>query len=169
MRTALALFVEHGYDGTSVADIAAAMSVSKAAISYHFPAKDDLLVELAEPVLGTLEALVAEQDGSLVSERELRTFLSRYVAVLVGRAAVATWLDADRGVLTHDQLGPRIERLHAETRRVLAGGGGVAAELAATSALGALWRPLRNLDLAMEGEQDRLVDAALAVLTSAAA
>jgi AcrR family transcriptional regulator len=45
MRTAISLMGEHGYEGTSTRDIAAAAGVSVAALYYHFPSKLDLLRE----------------------------------------------------------------------------------------------------------------------------
>jgi hypothetical protein len=44
-------FTRRGSDATSVAELAAATGMSKAAVSYHFPTKNDLLHALAEPLL----------------------------------------------------------------------------------------------------------------------
>lgn len=43
---ALELFVEQGYDGTSLRDIAERLGTTKAAIYYHFERKQDILLEL---------------------------------------------------------------------------------------------------------------------------
>lgn len=166
-RSALALFVERGFTGASVADIAATLDVSKAAVSYHFPTKDDLLLELVEPVLSELEGVVAAT-GVIEDEEDLRAFLSRYAAALLSHAEVATWLDADLGVLAHPLVGDRVEALHAATRHLLTGSDEPAAEVAAASALGALWRPVRNLGAAVEHERDQLIESAVAVLRVAA-
>lgn len=45
---ALALFLEKGYEATTVADIVARAGLSKGAFYHHFAAKDDLLEALAE-------------------------------------------------------------------------------------------------------------------------
>jgi AcrR family transcriptional regulator len=57
------LFVEHGYDGTSLREIADRLGVTKAALYYHFSSKDQILRALLEPgnemiaeLLGRLEA-----------------------------------------------------------------------------------------------------------------
>jgi AcrR family transcriptional regulator len=43
---AMELFVEHGYDKTSLRDIAERLGTTKAALYYHFERKQDILLEL---------------------------------------------------------------------------------------------------------------------------
>jgi AcrR family transcriptional regulator len=43
---ALELFTEHGYDKTSLRDIAERLGTTKAALYYHFARKEDILLEL---------------------------------------------------------------------------------------------------------------------------
>jgi AcrR family transcriptional regulator len=43
---ALELFTEHGYDKTSLRDIAERLGTTKAALYYHFERKEDILLEL---------------------------------------------------------------------------------------------------------------------------
>ena len=58
-RTALDLFAAQGYQRTSLRAIADRLGLTKAAILYHFPAKEDLLLALLEPMLSDLEASVS--------------------------------------------------------------------------------------------------------------
>jgi AcrR family transcriptional regulator len=52
LDVALELFGEHGYAGTSIADITSRLGISKAALYYHFTAKDEILSALlAEPMV----------------------------------------------------------------------------------------------------------------------
>jgi AcrR family transcriptional regulator len=46
LDVALELFVDNGYDNTSLREIAERMGFSKAALYYHFPSKDDILMAL---------------------------------------------------------------------------------------------------------------------------
>ena len=46
LDVALELFIEQGYDKTSLRDIAERLGVTKAAIYYHFERKEDILLEL---------------------------------------------------------------------------------------------------------------------------
>ncbi|MEK8105563.1 helix-turn-helix domain-containing protein [Micromonospora sp. M12] len=57
-RAALDLFAEHGYQRTSLRQIGERLRLTKAAILYHFPAKENLLAALVEPLLADLEALL---------------------------------------------------------------------------------------------------------------
>jgi AcrR family transcriptional regulator len=43
------LFIEHGYDGTSLRQIAEEVGVTKAALYYHFASKAELVAALLEP------------------------------------------------------------------------------------------------------------------------
>ncbi len=43
------LFVDQGYDGTSLREIAERLGVTKAALYYHFSSKDQILRALLEP------------------------------------------------------------------------------------------------------------------------
>jgi AcrR family transcriptional regulator len=61
---ALDLFIEHGYDRTSIRDIAERLGTTKAALYYHFKSKADILLELhlrlhglGEQLFNQLEAL----------------------------------------------------------------------------------------------------------------
>src|ERR1700753_286565 len=46
LDVALDLFIEHGYDGTSLREVAEQLGVTKAALYYHFASKDDILMAL---------------------------------------------------------------------------------------------------------------------------
>jgi AcrR family transcriptional regulator len=56
---ALELFAENGVEQTSLRQIAERLDITKAALYYHFPSKDELLAELAQPMIDDLEAYVA--------------------------------------------------------------------------------------------------------------
>ena len=45
-EAAVALFLEHGYDATSMRDIASAVGVMPASIYYHYPSKEELLIDV---------------------------------------------------------------------------------------------------------------------------
>ncbi len=56
---ALELFAENGVEQTSLRQIAERLDITKAALYYHFPSKDELLAELARPMIDDLEAFLA--------------------------------------------------------------------------------------------------------------
>lgn len=63
VAAAVDAFVEHGYHGTSVRDIAARANMTVAALYYHFPAKHDvldlLMTDLMEDVCADLRVALA--------------------------------------------------------------------------------------------------------------
>jgi AcrR family transcriptional regulator len=59
LAVALELFAAQGYAGTSVSDLAKRLGITKAALYYHFSAKDDILRTLVSAPLAALEALAA--------------------------------------------------------------------------------------------------------------
>lgn len=46
LDVALELFIQNGYDGTSLREVAERLGVTKAALYYHFASKDDILLAL---------------------------------------------------------------------------------------------------------------------------
>lgn len=84
---ALELFVERGYDGTSLREIAERLSITKAAVYYHFRSKDEILISLIEDFLDRLDDLAS---WALTQEPDTATrveVLRRYDAMLSGQTA----------------------------------------------------------------------------------
>jgi AcrR family transcriptional regulator len=60
LRTAMRLFVEQGYDRTSLREIAEGVGVTKAALYYHFRTKDDIVRAAMQDFTEQLDAVVDE-------------------------------------------------------------------------------------------------------------
>lgn len=71
---AVRLFVERGYDGTTVNDVAAAAGVSAMTVYRHFPTKEDLVL--------------VDQNGPLVAERIAATPAGQPLVRRIGSALV---------------------------------------------------------------------------------
>src|SRR5216683_1361052 len=56
---ALELFAEQGYEKTSLREIAERLSVTKAALYYHFKSKEDIVSSLLGDYFGEIDALIA--------------------------------------------------------------------------------------------------------------
>ncbi|MDN3358657.1 TetR/AcrR family transcriptional regulator [Actinomadura sp. DC4] len=71
---ALELFAEHGYEKTSLREIAERLDVTKAALYYHFNTKEDIVVSLFDSLLADMDETIAwlgEQPHTLETRREL--------------------------------------------------------------------------------------------------
>jgi AcrR family transcriptional regulator len=58
LAVACELFTERGYEATSLREIAERLGITKAALYYHFPGKDDILRALLEPMRDALAELI---------------------------------------------------------------------------------------------------------------
>src|SRR5246127_493581 len=57
-QIAVELFTEHGYEGTSLREIAERLGVTKAALYYHFKSKEDIVLSFTEDYFGRIDALI---------------------------------------------------------------------------------------------------------------
>ena len=56
---ALELFAEHGYEKTSLREIADRLGVTKAALYYHFRTKEDILAGIVDTMSAPIEEAIA--------------------------------------------------------------------------------------------------------------
>ncbi|GAA1521671.1 TetR family transcriptional regulator [Dactylosporangium maewongense] len=77
-RVALEMFIEDGYDKTSLREIAEKLGVTKAALYYHFPTKDDIVNSLIEHRIAAVDALMEWAEAQPRTEATRIEFLQRY-------------------------------------------------------------------------------------------
>jgi AcrR family transcriptional regulator len=95
---AVKVFTERGYDGTSMADIAAAMGVHKSSIYHHIAGKEQLLDDAVKRALNALHGMLSEPgavDGRAVDR--LRYVVRRTVEIMVRQLSEVTVLLRIRG------------------------------------------------------------------------
>ena len=164
-QLALDRFRVDGFVGTSIADLAGALGVSKAAIYYHYRSKDALLHRLVDPLLDAIDACIQDHHQPT---RTARPLLSAYLAVLLAHREAIPLIATDVAVLNHPRIGPRLRAQNQQLQSLLtAPDTSPSARLRAEAALGAIWRPLiaePPLDLTDPTHQHTLVDAAVATL-----
>ncbi|MFB9931859.1 TetR family transcriptional regulator [Amycolatopsis halotolerans] len=139
LEVAADLFLRQGYIETSLSQIARRLGLTKAAVLYHFPAKDTILTELAEPML-------AELEGVLDAAEEMEPESARW-------AVVEGILDASFGHLrvlaianaawvARDPVYRRVVAINNRASRIIAGpGAGLRERVRASATLALLARP----------------------------
>jgi AcrR family transcriptional regulator len=132
LDAALELFAEHGYDKTSLRQIAEQVGVTKAALYYHFPSKEQILVALLEPVgvlqdellaqlrddrwtdpamwTATMEAVI----DTILDNREILNLFERNSAAVTALAHEGAWAES------HLELHRRTTEFFADERVPLA-------------------------------------------------
>jgi len=82
MRAAEALFAEHGFEATSIGEIALRAHVNRALLYYYFEHKEDLYHQLLQEGVEKLRAVVLNALNVTESVREaIRTFLRGYLQI----------------------------------------------------------------------------------------
>ncbi|GAA3537427.1 TetR/AcrR family transcriptional regulator [Nonomuraea rosea] len=112
LSIAVGVFNERGYDGTSMEDLARALGVTKSAIYYHVPGKEQLLARALDRALDGLFAMVAdERAASGTAIERLEWVVRQSVRILIDRLPYVTLLLRVRGNSATEQaaLGRRRE------------------------------------------------------------
>jgi AcrR family transcriptional regulator len=148
LRAAARLFQQHGYDATSMNDVAAALKLSKGGLYHHFQSKDEILFNLMSHAMDiTEERVIAPAKLIADPEERLRTVICRHIAVVLSER------DREITVMLHENhpLSPTLrkrinsrkkdyvhflENLIAEVQRARASNGTVTPRAAAFALLG---------------------------------
>lgn len=128
LDAALDLFVEHGFEGTSLQDIAAQLGVTKAAVYYHFHSKDDLLTALVQPAFDELSRFIDGREARPHRGVRRTAELTEYVDFLLRNRRVMAFITRDAAAMSRPvvvaqgvALRDRVEALllgHAEDDRL---------------------------------------------------
>ncbi|MGP3929823.1 TetR/AcrR family transcriptional regulator [Nonomuraea sp. KM88] len=111
LSIAVSVFNERGYDGTSMEDLARALGVTKSAIYYHVPGKEQLLGRALDRALDGLSEMVADERATSGPAIErLEWVVRQSVRILVDRLPYVTLLLRVRG-------NSRTEQVALERRR----------------------------------------------------
>lgn len=82
------LFAERGYGETSLREIAERLGITKAALYYHYPSKEQLLQAIVQPFFDDIQVLVARAEMNPPSGSALRTFFEDYLDMLLRHRSV---------------------------------------------------------------------------------
>ncbi|OLT11863.1 TetR family transcriptional regulator [Pseudonocardia sp. CNS-139] len=165
-EVALDLFAQKGFEQTSLREIAERLDITKAALYYHFPSKDELLVQLVAPLATDLAAFTA-----VLEERRPdgeRAILEDYFDLCERHRRVFQGLLRDTSALA--RTGSLLQVLHNRDRidRLLVGSDDPAERARAVVALGGLQDcAVLMADAAPAAYRRAAVDAALRALLPA--
>ena len=118
-QIALELFAEHGYERTSLREIAERLGVTKAALYYHFKSKEDIVRSFTEDYFDRLDALIAWGREQPRDARTANELLDRYISIVMDSGEVfrfmernqATLRDSEHGKHRFTQFRPRLNAL----------------------------------------------------------
>lgn len=115
--TALQLFTTHGYEGTSLGEVADQLGISRPAVYFHFPSKENLLTSSYGELLPVLDRLIDTARAGRSSPRAATRALLRSLDDLVhgphGSLVVCAQINdlALRGLPTAAALSDRLETM----------------------------------------------------------
>jgi AcrR family transcriptional regulator len=174
LDAATELFAERGFAGTSIRDLAVQVGMTKAALYYHFPSKEDVLEALITPFLDEIDRIIAATATGQWSRGEM---VSRLIGQLNSQGDFFYSVLGDPSVkhVMFDRLGirGRMESL----LQVMAGSDDPTALLKGRCALGAMMSGLLGGEQEVDaeckrpsrphlsvGDQELICEAVLAVL-----
>lgn len=170
-QVAVELFTEHGYEGTSLREIAERLDVTKAALYYHFKSKEDIVTSLVEDYSKQMDALIDWGRSQPRTAQTRRELLSRYIDVVAegdqvfrmlhqNRAAVSMLASAkSRGELFKERIEFLIDLLTEP-------GAGLAGRVRAAMAIGGI--SVSWMFFASQVDRHELVDAVRCIATGVA-
>jgi len=118
---ALEMFAERGYAGTSLREIAERLGVTKAAVYYHFPTKEDILASLLEDFLAQLDELIAWTAAQPSSMETRCAALERYARLLGGpKTDLARFMQEGQSAIRELAAGLQVRSHFAQFQALLA-------------------------------------------------
>ncbi|MGX1852575.1 TetR/AcrR family transcriptional regulator [Streptomyces sp. NBC_01456] len=106
---ALELFSEHGYEKTSLREIAEKLEVTKAALYYHFKTKEDIVISLFQDLTRPIDDLVAwagEQPRTLETKQEI---IRRYSEALRSAEPLFRFMQENQAAVRELSIGERFK------------------------------------------------------------
>jgi AcrR family transcriptional regulator len=98
---ALELFAEHGYQQTSLREIAERLGVTKAALYYHFKSKEDIVRSFTEDYVAELDALLTWGAAQPRTPATRGTLLAGYSDIVQRRLGVLRFLEQNQAAVHH--------------------------------------------------------------------
>lgn len=121
LDAALELFSEHGFEGTTLQQVADRLGLTKAALYYHFHSKDDLLSALREPAVTECDGLLDAYELMPETPARRRKFVEAYLDFLMHHRRWIAYIFSDLTTLAHPAIRAGTEERRARMEALLAG------------------------------------------------
>jgi AcrR family transcriptional regulator len=121
LDAALDLFSEHGFDGSSLQQIADRLGLTKAALYYYFRSKDELLTALIAPAVTDLDTLLDTHAEATETPASRRRFMQSYVDYLLRHRRLIAYISRDLATLAHPAIATGNRERRARTEALLFG------------------------------------------------
>lgn len=142
LAAALDLFVRYGYHRTTLRQIAERLGLTKAAVLYHFPAKDRIVTALTEPLLRDLEAAV-DRAARMPPEQARWAVLEGMLDAFMAHQRPLLMLRHDLAMLDRQPAYQQMLRIPMRAMDIVAGpDAGLAEQVRATQAVGIIGDPV---------------------------
>jgi AcrR family transcriptional regulator len=99
-QVALELFAQHGYDKTSLREIAERLDVTKAALYYHFKSKEDIVESLVQDADARTDELTAWARQQPPTPQARAEILSRYLRLVADFHSVFRMLHQNQAAVS---------------------------------------------------------------------
>lgn len=116
---ALELFTTKGFERTSLREIAERLGITKAALYYHFPSKQDLARALLSPLIEDFHTLMKDVPGLLPDQP--REVLERYFDLCLRNRSLLTGLLRDTHLVSQLDLINTVIHWRVELDELLVG------------------------------------------------
>jgi AcrR family transcriptional regulator len=122
-EVALELFTEHGYEQTSLREIAERLGVTKAALYYHFKSKEEIVRAFVEDRVASMDELIGWAKTQPPGPDTRVAFLNRYAAEIdLGKQhSIMRFFQENQPALKGTEIGARMRDQVLDLIEALAG------------------------------------------------
>lgn len=122
VEAAAAVFAEHGYERTSVAELAERLGLATGALYHYFPGKEQLLIRICDQLMSPLLAAAEEVlEARAPAERQLRELVRLWVSHVTGHRDHLLVFQQVRHLVDHGEQWSEIRADRKRFERLLAG------------------------------------------------
>lgn len=120
LAEATEMFTRHGYHRTTLRLLADRLGITKAAILYHFPAKDRIVVALMEPFIVAIEEAI-EHAAALPFPESRRALLDGILDGYLANQQLLLMARTDASIFTHEETYQRFMRMPGRVIEIIVG------------------------------------------------